>query len=202
MLVDRTPLRLDPDPSRVILQYLDLKQGTRVKSLLNKINSLSESEVDEILDEVVAEFESRHPYFQKPLEGFESGRSYFKKALNENFERVRRNLSDDLKVSKNRQFLIGAYFTKEYSVESAALFNPSIVPHPDQNNLDPGALRFIISLRATGEGHISSIEFRTGILDANNDIQIDESTQYSVTPLKTDKKISKGVCGRQDKTHP
>jgi len=68
--------------------------------------------------------------------------------------------------------LIGAYFTHEYSFEAAALFNPSIVPHPDQSDLPDGSLRFVLSLRATGEGHISSITFRTGILDAKNNITI------------------------------
>ncbi len=68
---------------------------------------------------------------------------------------------------KQRRLLIGAYFLAEYSLESAALFNPSIVPHPDQSGLPPGALRFILSLRATGEGHISSITFRTGIIHAD-----------------------------------
>ena len=65
---------------------------------------------------------------------------------------------------RKRQMLIGAYFTHEYSPESAALFNPSIVPHPDQTGMPKGALRFILSLRATGEGHISSITFRTGTI--------------------------------------
>jgi predicted GH43/DUF377 family glycosyl hydrolase len=68
--------------------------------------------------------------------------------------------------------LIGAYFTHEYSLESAALFNPSIVPHPDQSGVAPGALRFILSLRATGEGHISSITFRTGTVSAEQSITI------------------------------
>src|SRR5580700_1227416 len=68
--------------------------------------------------------------------------------------------------------LIGAYFTHEYSLESAALFNPSIVPHTDQTGLPPGALRFILSLRATGEGHISSITFRTGIIYSNHRIEV------------------------------
>ena len=67
-------------------------------------------------------------------------------------------------ISEQRRLLIGSYFLAEYSLESAALFNPSIVPHPDQTGLPAGALRFILSLRATGEGHISSITFRTGII--------------------------------------
>ena len=75
-------------------------------------------------------------------------------------------------LSEQRRLLIGSYFLAEYSLESAALFNPSIVPHPDQTDLPPGALRFILSLRATGEGHISSITFRTGIIHADHRIEV------------------------------
>ena len=157
MFVKRIPLRLDPDPSRVILQYLNFYKEYRVKNLLKKVNSLSEDEVTTILQEVLDEFESRHPNYENPLVGSVNNQSYFKEAILENFERVKSHLDDQSKVSEDRKLLIGAYFTKEYSVESAALFNPSMVPHPDQSNLDPGTLRFIISLRATGEGHISSI---------------------------------------------
>ena len=80
-------------------------------------------------------------------------------------------LSDDF--SHNRRLLIGAYLTAEYSIESAALFNPSIVPHHNQRNLPAGAVRFIMSLRATGEGHVSSIVFRTGVITADHQIEID-----------------------------
>ena len=75
-------------------------------------------------------------------------------------------------LSEQRRLLIGSYFLAEYSLESAALFNPSIVPHPDQTGLPPGALRFILSLRATGEGHISSITFRTGIIHPDHRIEV------------------------------
>src|SRR6476646_5455282 len=77
-------------------------------------------------------------------------------------------------VSERRRLLIGSYFLAEYSLESAALFNPSIVPHPDQAGLPPGALRFVLSLRATGEGHISSITFRTGVIDAEDRIEVSD----------------------------
>ena len=73
----------------------------------------------------------------------------------------------DVALSRERRLLIGAYFTNEYSVEGAALFNPSIVPAPDQAGLPPGEQRFVMSLRAVGEGHISSIEFRTGVIDGS-----------------------------------
>ena len=76
---------------------------------------------------------------------------------------VRPYLLNGQRLSEERELLLGGYFTHEYSLEAAALFNPSIVPHPDQSDLPPGSLRFILSLRATGEGHISSITFRTGL---------------------------------------
>ena len=78
--------------------------------------------------------------------------------------------------------MIGAYFTQEYALESAALFNPSIVWHPDQSGLAAGSRRFVLSLRATGEGHISSITFRSGVVDAENKITFDEPTRFVTTP--------------------
>ena len=94
---------------------------------------------------------------------------------------VREHL-DGRPVSDEQRLLIGAYFTKEYSVEAAALFNPSIVPHPDQSGLSPGECRIIVSLRATGEGHVSSIGFRSGVIDAAGEITIDPASRYVTTP--------------------
>src|SRR6266699_6223832 len=90
----------------------------------------------------------------------------------------------DQVISEQRQLLIGSYFVCEYSLEAAALFNPSIVPHPDQSDLPLGSLRFILSLRATGEGHISSITFRTGFLDANCNLMINTPTRYCLEPVQ------------------
>jgi predicted GH43/DUF377 family glycosyl hydrolase len=102
----------------------------------------------------------------------------------ERFEFVRPFLLTDQKLSESRELLIGAYFTHEYSLESAALFNPSIIPHPDQTDLPKGAYRFIVSLRATGEGHISSITFRTGVIDANDSIAINTPTRFVTEPKR------------------
>jgi predicted GH43/DUF377 family glycosyl hydrolase len=88
----------------------------------------------------------------------------------------------DIPLSENRRLLIGAYFTQEYALESAALFNPSIVPHPDQSNLSAGELRFVMSLRAVGEGHISSIVFRSGVIRNDLQIKVDEPSCYVTTP--------------------
>ena len=95
------------------------------------------------------------------------------------FNRLNNQYQDDLlHFSPTRKLLLGAFFTKEYSIQAAALFNPSIVPHPDQDNLKPGEQRFVMSLRATGEGHISSIVFQTGIVDSAANIMLDEASGY------------------------
>ena len=120
--------------------------------------SLPENQVGPLLNDVAAEFSRRHQQIHK--------------SFLERFEQVRDLVMTDQVISEQRQLLIGSYFVCEYSLESAALFNPSIVPHPDQSDLPPGALRFILSLRATGEGHISSITFRTGIIHADHRIEV------------------------------
>ena len=92
------------------------------------------------------------------------------------------HLLTDAPLTENRQLLLGAYFTQEYALESAALFNPSIVWHPDQSNLAAGSRRFVLSLRAVGEGHISSVTFRSGVIDGDNQLSIDEPTKFVTTP--------------------
>ena len=104
------------------------------------------------------------------------------KSWRRQFDRIRAYLPNNASLSDNRRLLLGAYFTGEYAIESAALFNPSIVPHPDQTNLEQGDLRFILSLRAVGEGHISSIEFRTGIIRRNRAIEIEQTSGLVVAP--------------------
>jgi predicted GH43/DUF377 family glycosyl hydrolase len=130
--------------------------------------ALPESEVHSLWQQVSIEFGERH--------------AKTRDFLKTRFEQVRPCLHTDERLSEERQLLLGAYFSNEYSLEAAALFNPSIVPHPDQSDLPPGALRFILSLRATGEGHISSITFRTGLLDARSNITINAPTRYCLEP--------------------
>ncbi len=101
-------------------------------------------------------------------------------------------------LSEQRRLLIGSYFLAEYSLESAALFNPSIVPHTDQTGLPPGALRFILSLRATGEGHISSITFRTGIIYANHRIEVLDPAGFLTEPRQVpNAAYEKGLFARK-----
>ncbi len=102
--------------------------------------------------------------------------------LRKRFEQVSLYLESNAQSSPEQQMLIGAHFTHEYSPESAALFNPSIVPHPDQTGLPPGALRFILSLRATGEGHISSVTFRMGMVSAQHRVTLNPPVPFVSEP--------------------
>ncbi len=121
-----------------------------------------------LLNEVLAEFSERH----------EKIRNLFMAR----FEQVRDLLLSDEELSVQRRLLIGSCFLAEYSLESAALFNPSIIPHPDQSNLPAGTLRFVLSLRATGEGHISSITFRTGLIHPDQRIEVEKPTGFLTEP--------------------
>jgi hypothetical protein len=130
--------------------------------------ALPESEVHMSWEQVRREFGDRHPKIHE--------------FLRRRFEQARPVLRADGKLSEEREQLLGAYFSREYSLEAAALFNPSIVPHPDQSGLPAGSLRFVLSLRATGEGHISSITFRTGFLGGHGNITINAPTRYCLEP--------------------
>jgi len=130
--------------------------------------SLDNEQVDTELELVMREFRGRHL----------NAHRYFLRR----FDQVREHLLTDGEPSESRCLLIGAYFTMEYSLESAALFNPSMVWHPQQMGMRPGERRFIISMRATGEGHLSSITFRSGVIDADCNIGMDPVSQYVSAP--------------------
>jgi predicted GH43/DUF377 family glycosyl hydrolase len=166
--IKRTGITLNPDRSRVLVRPFRLASEQRIINICARVAALPESEVRSLLDEVMAEFNERHQQTRD--------------LLKTRFERVKSSLLTDQKLSEERELLLGAYFTHEYALEAAALFNPSIVPHPDQSNLPPDSLRFILSLRATGEGHISSVTFRTGIVGANNSISINPPTRFLSEP--------------------
>jgi predicted GH43/DUF377 family glycosyl hydrolase len=102
-------------------------------------------------------------------------------ALERSFDAVAHLVAQPENLSSERRRLIGAYFSHEYSIDAAALCNPSMVPAPNQDGVAPGELRFIVSLRAIGEGHVSSIEFRSGVVDAEGQITIDEAGPFAAT---------------------
>ena len=112
------------------------------------------------------------------LESFEGRHEKLQAFLLTRFGHVSEHLITDRPLNRCERLLIGAYFTLEYSLEAAALFNPSIVRHPDQSGIDEGSMRFLLSLRATGEGHISSIVFRTGVIDRQGGIALDQPSPF------------------------
>src|SRR6202158_6446106 len=126
--VKRTATVLRPDQSRVLLRPFRHEDPERSRRIIARIMSLPENRVGPLLDEVSAEFSQRHQQIHK--------------SFLERFEQVRDLLLTDEKISEQRKLLISSYFVCEYSLESAALFNPSIVPPPDPSDLPPGALRF------------------------------------------------------------
>jgi predicted GH43/DUF377 family glycosyl hydrolase len=165
--IRRVDLVLRPDASRVLLRPFR-QDSMRELKIVARVMSLSEEEVKSRLAEVLSDFEER----------YQEARAFFL----EQFDDSRSHLLTDEPLSDERRLLIGAYFTQEYSLESAALFNPSLVPHWDQSGLSANALRFIISLRAIGEGHLSSITFRSGTIDADGNIEVERPTRFVTSP--------------------
>jgi predicted GH43/DUF377 family glycosyl hydrolase len=158
---------LTPDRTRVLLRPFRPSADAIIKRVIERVMALPDKEVEQLLAGVRGEFQDRHEKID----------NQFRKR----FEAVRAHVGERA-TSIERQALIGAYFTHEYSPESAALFNPSIVPHPNQIGVPAGALRFILSLRATGEGHISSITFREGIISAHNRISLTAPVAFATEP--------------------
>jgi predicted GH43/DUF377 family glycosyl hydrolase len=171
--VRRSTERLRPDPSRVITRMFVPghegfdQQDSRAGAVLARILAMEEEEAQAAFDDVVARFDGRH----RDLLGT------FRRHASEVADRLdpARTLSD------TRQLLLGATFTSEFALEGAAVCNPSIVAHPDQAGLPPGCLRFVMSFRAIGEGHRSSIAFRTGTLDASGEASIDPRSSLATT---------------------
>jgi predicted GH43/DUF377 family glycosyl hydrolase len=165
-LVTRSPVALAADPSRVLARLfvpgheLLLDSVSNTTDVLARILALPEDVVRSTLRHVHARYDGRH----RDLPG----------VLIANYERIAHRIPEDANLSDERRSLLGAWFTNEFSVEGAALFNPSAVPHPDQSKLEEGQIRFILSLRAVGEGHLSCVEFRTGVLGPGNELRIED----------------------------
>ncbi|MEA1875858.1 MAG: response regulator [Bacteroidota bacterium] len=160
LIVNRKPVRFYPDPKRVIARPFLPGPDSRIKSIIQRIYSLADEEVQTILNQILREFANRHRNISRIFDN--------------NFRRIEHYLSslsltaDDF--NRNKKLLIGSYFTLEYSIESAAFFNPSIIEDPDQSQVNEGEKRIIVTFRATGEGHISTLVFRGGLLDQNNNL--------------------------------
>jgi len=169
--VTRGTHRLEPDPGRVVLRmFVPGQEGfddqdSRTGAVVARVLALSDDEVDASLADVLARFDGRHP------------------SLTDTFERHATAVADRLApgdaTSASRRLLIGATFTSEYAIEGAALCNPSIVRHPDQSGVSDGGLRFVMSVRAIGEGHRSSIGFRTGTASASGQMTLDPPPAFA-----------------------
>jgi predicted GH43/DUF377 family glycosyl hydrolase len=165
-LLTRAEPVIDPDPGRVLArlfvpgQELALDRESRTSGVLSRILALDEETVVTSLEDICERYGRRH----RDLGNIFSS----------NYEAVAHRLVDVTCLSEERRLFIGACFTHEYSVEAAALFNPSVVAHPDQSGLQAGAVRFVLSLRAVGEGHLSSIEFRSGVVGPGHQLVLDQ----------------------------
>lgn len=186
--VFRLPGQLVSDDRRVIPRYLDFHHPPRVRSVFRRTLKIPTRRIPALLKDVEASFQGRHRDLRH--------------AFGENYRQAARHVRNIGEISETHKLLIGAYFTMEYSIESAALFNPSMVPHPDQSGLDDDDLRFLMSLRATGEGHVSSIVFRRGVIDGGAKINFDPPPRYaySARPIP-DKKLDKALFHRKLHEH-
>jgi predicted GH43/DUF377 family glycosyl hydrolase len=164
----RHEVSLLPESARVVLRPFLPGTTHQITAIIGRALAITKDEVAAQLNAVRREFEGRHLNLESILRA--------------HYDRVSRHVFTQKKLSPERELLIGALFSNEYALESAAIFNPSIVAHPDQAGVPPGGLRFIMSLRATGEGHISSIEFRAGRIDPDGAIALDPVSRFVSAP--------------------
>src|SRR5215472_4371170 len=167
--VKRLPIHLEPDSSRVITRFFGFGDENRVRDVLNRVLAIPEETVETLQFNLERDFQPFHANIED--------------IFRENYAAINQYLTDLPAISEARQRLIGATFTMEYAIESAALFNPSMVPAIDQSNVPEGSVRFLMSLRAVGEGHVSSIVFRRGLVSANGSVIVDPPGRYS-RPLR------------------
>jgi predicted GH43/DUF377 family glycosyl hydrolase len=172
--LNRQALHLRPDPARVVVRPFkpateprNLNPGdkSRVNHIVDRVLALDPEAAAGQLAEVLTNFEGRH---RRLMERFEARADEMEDAF-----------SAHASFTETQRRLVGAYFLLEYAFEAAALFNPSIVPHPDQSGAPEGGRRFILSLRAVGEGHISSLTFRSGSVAADGSLAIDPSARLA-----------------------
>jgi predicted GH43/DUF377 family glycosyl hydrolase len=176
-IVTHLPILLRPDPARVVVKpYVPAeappgyvtKDSPRAQRVADRVHGMDEASLDRELERVFEILDRRHGDAQH--------------ILLRRYNEVNGLVVDYRAVTQKQALLIGAYFCEEYAFEAAALFNPSIVLHPDQAGLAMGAVRFILSLRGVGEGHVSSVTFRTGICAADGAITIDPPSQRAISP--------------------
>lgn len=167
ILIERKPVKVYPDPKRVIARFF-FNGEERAIEVVKKVLELSDEEVFGLISPLLQEYSKRHRNITKIL-------TRHCKRVQHSIEAAGFDYED---LDKDRRLLIGSYFTHEYSIESAAFFNPSVIEDPDQSDLVEGEKRVIISFRAVGEGHISSVVFRRALIDRNHDITVIPAGNY------------------------
>ncbi len=167
--VTRHPIRIEPDPTRVIPRFFSPGDDKRARRTIERVLTLTEVQVSAIVLDLEKQFRTQHPDIAD--------------VWVEHYDHIRHTVPLNVEITTKQRLLIGAFFTMEYAIESAALFNPSMVQALDQGDLPAGSTRFLMSLRATGEGHVSSIVFRRGVIDTDNHIIVEMNSPVS-RPLK------------------
>ena len=159
--IRRLPLRLMPDSRRTITRFF-WPGADRAVKIVRRVKSLADDQIAVLLKHIIEAFSDVNPGLEE--------------ILLEHYEQVIRQTDLEFDKDLKVRMLIGAYFSMEYAFESAALFNPSMVPAYDQENVPAESLRFLMSLRAIGEGHLSSITFRRGLVDAEGNVDVNPSS--------------------------
>jgi len=172
-LARRSPIHLAADRSRVVTRlFVPGQEGfdheeSRSSAVLRRVLALSADEVQRSLDDVMARFDGRHHGLAD--------------TFHQHADELADRIDPERQLSPTRRLLLGATFTSEYAIEGAALCNPSMVAHPDQTGVEPGSVRFVMSVRAIGEGHSSSIGFRSGTITGSGDVALDAAPTFATT---------------------
>lgn len=177
-ILRRLDERLVADPTRVVIRPFQLSwhangiEPGRAVQLVRDVQSMTAAAVTRQLNDVMADFEGRHWHIHR----------MFDRRFNDVAEAIGLDRS---RFDAERRYLIGAYLSHEYSYAAAALMNPTVTPHPDQSGISRGSLRVVMAMRAVGEGHISSIVFRDGIIDADESLYLSPQPAVATTAIVT-----------------
>jgi hypothetical protein len=160
--INKQVLHFTPDESRVVTRFFTPGNSKRIENIFERIFLLPEKEAKQILNDTIKSFSKRH--------------RNIKRIFKDNFDQIVKTTEFENDFSLEQKLLIGSYFTMEYSIESAALFNPSIVVHPEALSSESNRLKVLLSFRAVGEGHISSIVFRRGVIKSNGELLVQKNS--------------------------
>ncbi len=181
--VQRKGVYLKPDAARILIRPFDISDDHHASRIIARVMERSEVDVEALVVEMLQHFGDR---VQRVREFWMT-----------RFHSVKARRLTDRPLSENRKLVIGAHFTQEYALESAALFNPSMVWHPDQSGLPEGSRRYILSLRATGEGHLSSTVFRSGVIHRDLAIELDPCSNYVTLPVPSSPLFDRSLFARK-----